>query len=99
MLNTTIFLLVLGVLGVVGIVALLTLMGITFYSYRGSRMGSFRWHLRNMHLKQLSAIACMFFMAMAASYGVIHKSWALLYIILAFKTGTWWARYAVSQRT
>ncbi len=98
MTDTSIFSLALGVLGTVGIIALLTLTGIILYFYRGSRMGSFRWHLRNTRLKQLSALSCMFFFAMAASYGVIHEAWAILYIIFAFKTGTWWLRCAVSQR-
>ena len=98
MTDTSIFSLALGVLGAVGIVVLLTLAGIILYLYHGSRMGSFRWHLRNVRLKQLSALACMFFIAMTASYAVIHDAWAILYIIFAFKTGTWWLRYAVSQR-
>ncbi len=98
MTDTSIFSLTLGVLGTIGIVALLTLTSIILYYYRGSRMGSFRWHLRNVRLKQLSALSCMFFFAMAASYGVIHEAWAILYVIFAFKTGTWWLRCAVSQR-
>ncbi len=99
MIDTFVFLFVLGVLGLVGILTLLTLTGMVLYTYRECRVGSFRWHLRNIRLKQLSALACMFFIAMTASYGVLHEAWAILYIILAFKTGTWWARYAVSQRT
>ncbi len=99
MTNTSIFLLFLGILGAVGIVVLLILTSMILYFYRGSRMGSFRWHLRNMRLKQLSALSCMFFIAMAASYSVIHEAWAILYVIFAFKTGTWWLRCAVSQRT
>lgn len=98
MTDTSIFSLALGVLGAVGIVVLLTLTSMIFYFYRGSRMGSFRWHLRNLRLKQLSALSCMFFIAMTASYAVIHDAWAILYVIFAFKTGTWWLRYAVSQR-
>lgn len=98
MTDTSIFSLTLGVLGTIGIVALLTLTSMILYYYRGSHMGSFRWHLRNIRLKQLSALSCMFFFAMAASYGVIHEAWAILYIIFAFKTGTWWLRCAVSQR-
>ncbi|GAC1430558.1 MAG: hypothetical protein PVS3B3_10660 [Ktedonobacteraceae bacterium] len=98
MADTSIFSLALGVLGAVGMVALLTLTTMIFYFYRGSRMGSFRWHLRNVRLKQLSALSCMFFFAMAASYGVIHEAWAILYIIFAFKTGTWWLRCAVNAR-
>ncbi len=98
MIDTSIFSLALGILGAVGIIALLTLTGMILYFYRGSRMGSFRWHLRNLRLKQLAALSCMFFFAMAASYAVIHEAWAILYVILAFKTSTWWLRYAVSQR-
>ncbi len=98
MIDTSIFSLILGILGAIGIVTLLTLTGMTFYCYRGNRMGSFRWHSRNVRLKQLSALACLFFLAMAASYGVLHDVWAILYIIFAFKTGTWWLRCAMSQR-
>ncbi len=99
MTDTSILSLALGVLGAVGIIILLILTSMILYSYHGSRMGSFRWHLRNVRLKQLSALSCMFFFAMAASYGVIHEAWAILYVIFAFKTGTWWLRCAVSQRT
>ncbi|GAC1650625.1 MAG: hypothetical protein NVS4B12_20590 [Ktedonobacteraceae bacterium] len=99
MTDTSIFSLVLGVLGPIGIMALLAFTCMILYFYRGGRMGSFRWHLRNLRLKQLSAVACMFFFAMAASYGIIHEAWAVLYVIFAFKTGTWWLRCAVSQRT
>ncbi len=98
MTDTSIFSIILGVVGIAGIVALLTLTGITLYTYRGSRIGSFRWHLRNVRLKQLSALACMFFLAMAASYGVIRDAWTILYVIFAFNTGTWWFRFAISQR-
>lgn len=99
MTDTSIFSLILGILGPIGIIALLALTGMILYFYRGSRMGSFRWHARNVRLKHLAALACMFFFAMAASYGVIHEAWAILYVIFAFKTGTWWLRCAVSQRT
>ena len=99
MTDTSIFSLALGVLGTIGIVILLTLTGMILHFYRGNRMGSFRWYLRNMRLKQLAALSCMFFFAMAASYAVIHEAWAILYVIFAFKTGTWWLRCAVSQRT
>ena len=85
MTDTSIFSLALGVLGSVGIVVLLTLTGMILYSYRGIRMGSFRWHLRNVRLKQLSALSCMFFFAMTASYAVIHDAWAILYIIFRFQ--------------
>ena len=98
MVDTSIFSLTLGIMGVTGIVTLLTFTAITIYLYRGSRMGSFRWHLRNIRLKQLSALACLFFLAMAASYGVIRDAWTILYIIFAFNTGTWWFRFAISQR-
>jgi len=98
MIDTSIFSLILGILGGGGIITLLTLAGMTLYYYRDSRLGSFRWHIRNVRLKQLSALACMFFLAMAASYGVLHDVWAILYIIFAFKTGTWWLRCAMIQR-
>lgn len=90
--------LVLGGLGIVGIAALLTLTCLTMWYYRGSRMGSFRWYWRTLRLKHLSALACLFFLAMAASYAVLQSAWAFLYLIAAFKTGTWWLRCAMSQR-
>lgn len=89
----------LSILGVIGIIALLSLAGIALWHYRGSRVGSFRWHLRNLHLKQLSALACFFFVAMAASYGILQEAWAIVYLIIAFQTGAWWLRFALSQRT
>ena len=97
--DTFVFSLALGILGTVGIIVLIMLTSMLLYYYRDSRMGNFRWHLRNVRLKQLSALSCMFFFAMAASYAVIHEAWAILYIIFAFKTGTWWLRCAMSQRT
>lgn len=98
MIDTSIFSLILGILGAIGIVTLLTLTGMTFYCYRGNRMGSFRWHSRNVRLKQLSALACLFFLAMAASYGVLHDVWAILYIIFAFKTATTQLRFYLESR-
>ena len=98
MTNTSVFSLVLGILGTVGIIVFIILTSMILYYYRDSWMGNFRWHIRNIRLKQLSALSCMFFFAMAASYGVIHEAWAILYVIFAFKTGTWWLRCAMSQR-
>ena len=85
-------------LGIVGTIALLTFTGLVLWYYRGSRTGSIRWHWRNLRLKQVSALACLFFLAMAASFAVLHEAWAFVYLIAAFKTGTWWFRIAMSQR-
>ncbi len=85
-------------LGIVGTIALIIFTGMVLWYYRGSRMGSFRWHWRNLRLKQLAALACLFFLAMAASFAVLHEAWAFVYLIGAFKTGTWWFRIAINQR-
>ncbi len=76
----------LGALGIIGIAALLTGVGLVVWHYRGSRM------------KQLSALACLFFLAMAASYGILHEVWGWLYVLGAFKAGTWWLRRVINQR-
>jgi hypothetical protein len=96
--DTSIFSYVLACLGVFGIITLLTLACLVLRNYHGSRFGSFRWYWRSLRLKQLSALATMFFVAMAASYGVIHDAWALFYIVIALKTATWWFRYSVNMR-
>jgi len=88
----------LGALGIIGTAALLTGVGLVVWHYRGSRMGSFRWRWRNWRLKQLSALACLFFLAMAASYGILHEVWGWLYVLGAFKAGTWWLRRVINQR-
>lgn len=84
-------------LGIVGTAALLVVTGLVLWHFRGSRMQSFNWRLRSWRLKQLSAIACLFFLAMAASYWVIQEPWGWFYLILAFKTGSWWLRIAVNR--
>jgi len=87
----------LNALGITGTTVLLIATGFVTWYYRGSRIGSFRWRWRNWRLKQLSALACLFFLAMAASFGVLNEAWAWLYIIGAFRAGTWWLRRAISQ--
>jgi hypothetical protein len=88
----------LGIVGPLGLLTLLILAGIVTHRYWGSRTGSLRWHTRNTRLKQIAAIASFFCLAMAGSYGVIQEIWALIYLIIALKTGTWWIRIAISQR-
>jgi hypothetical protein len=85
-------------LGIVGTATLIILTGTTIWNYRGSPMRSFRWHMRNIRLKQLSAVACLFFLAMSASYALLQDIWGIVYLIAALKTGTWWLRMAISQR-
>lgn len=85
-------------LGLVGTITLLALASTIFWYYRNSRAGSFRWHWRNVRLKQISALACLFFLAMAASYAVLREAWGFIYLIAAFKTGTWWFRLVMLQR-
>jgi hypothetical protein len=48
-------------------------------------------------LKQLAALASLFFLAMAASYMLFLSPWAILYFIVACKTGTWWLRIVITQ--
>ena len=89
----------LNILGMTGTIILLLAAGLVMWYYRGSRTGSFRWRWRNWRLKQLSALACLFFLAMAASYGVLNEAWGWLYVVGAFKTGTWWLRRVITQGT
>jgi hypothetical protein len=84
--------------GIGGAVALLVATGLVLWNYRDSRVQSFNWYLRNWRLKQISAVACLFFVAMAASSWVILDAWGWVYLLVAFKTGTWWFRRALSQR-
>jgi hypothetical protein len=84
-------------LGIAGTTALLVATGLVLWHFRGSRIQSFNWRLRSWRLKQLSAVACLFFLAMATSYWVIQEPWGWFYLILAFKTGSWWLRIAVSR--
>ncbi len=88
----------LGLFGPLGLLTLLIMTAIVARQYRDSRMGSLRWNIRNLRLKQVSALSCLFCMAMAASYGVLQEAWAFLYLIAAFKIGTWWFRLVISQR-
>ena len=88
----------LDTLGPVGTVTLLIITGVVIWRYRNSPLRSFRRRWRNARLKQLSALACLFFLAMTASYGVLHNVWAFISLIAAFKTGTWWLRLVLSQR-
>ena len=94
----TIFSFCLDTLGPVGIVTLLIITGVVMWRYRNSPLRSFRRRWRNARLKQLVAVACLFFLAMTASYGVLRNAWAFIYLIAAFKTGQWWFRLALSQR-
>jgi hypothetical protein len=88
----------LGMLGIIGTIILVITAGSIFWRYRSIRPWSFRWHHRNGRLKQLSAIAFLFYLAMAASYGVLGDVWTWIYFLAAFKTGTWWLRCYISNR-
>src|SRR5258706_16113266 len=79
-------------LGIAGTTALLVGTGLILWHFRGSRIQSFNWRLRSWRLKQLSAVACLFFLAMAASYWVIQELLGWVYLILAVQTGSWWLR-------
>jgi hypothetical protein len=86
---------VLGSLGsaILGIAALRL-----FWQYRDAPFWSFRWHRRTWRQMRLAAIACLFFLAMAASYAVLGQIWAWIYLIAAFKAGNWWLRCVISRR-
>ena len=88
----------LAILGLVGTATLITVAGRVVWFYRGSRQWSFRWHVRNWRMMRLSAIASLFFLAMAASYGVLGDVWAWIYFLAALKTGTWWLRCVINRR-
>jgi uncharacterized BrkB/YihY/UPF0761 family membrane protein len=88
----------LGLFGPLGLFILLIMAGAVAHQYRDSSLGSFRWNMRTIRLKQVSALSCLFCMAMAASYGVLQEAWAFLYLIAAFKIGTWWFRLEITQR-
>lgn len=85
-------------LGITGVLTFLALTAFVLWYYRDSQAGSFRWHWRNARLKQLAALASLFFLAMAASYAVLQQAWGFIYLIVAVKTGTWWLRLLLSQR-
>jgi hypothetical protein len=95
---TQILSLCLAIIGIIGTLSLMATAFILLWFYRGTRFWSFRWHWRNWRLMQLSAIACFFFLAMAASYGVLGQVWAWIYLIAAFKAGSWWLRCVISRR-
>jgi predicted small integral membrane protein len=89
----------LGILGAIGTVALLGITGVVMWRYRNSPLRSFRRRWRNARLKQLSALACLFFLAMTASYGVLRDAWAFVYLIAAFKTATSYLRFLLGERS
>ena len=84
-------------LGISGTVMLVVATGLVMRRYNNGTTQSYNWRLRNWRLKQLSAVACLFFLAMAASYWVIQDAWGWIYLLVAFKTGTWWVRRATSR--
>jgi hypothetical protein len=95
--NTQLISLFLLGLGISGAITLVVATGLVIRHYSDSTVQSFNWRLRNWRLKQLSAIACLFFLAMAASYWVIQEAWGWIYLLVAFKTGLWWLRRATSR--
>jgi hypothetical protein len=88
----------LEIMGIAGTLLLIALAGLIAWYYRGGGMYTFRWHWRSIRMKQLLAVASLFFLAMAASYGLLQEVWGFIYLIAAFKVGTWWFRIAISQR-
>jgi hypothetical protein len=84
-------------LGICGTITLVVAAGLVMRHYSDSPIQSFNWRLRNWRLKQLSAIACLFFLAMAASYWVIQDAWGWIYLLGAFKTGQWWFAHRIRR--
>ena len=84
-------------LGISGTVTLVIATGLVMRHYANSPIQSYNWRLRNWRLKQLSAVACLFFLAMAASYWVIQDAWGWIYLLIAFKTGRWWFGYVIKR--
>jgi hypothetical protein len=97
-LDTTPFAIALGILAILGLGTLLLWSIQIVRYYQNATEGRYQQSMRNAHFKQVTAIACMFCLAMSASYGVIHSAWALIYLLLACKVGTWWFRFAIMQR-
>jgi len=85
----------LGALGLLGTIILLAAAAMVMWRYRHAR--GFQRHVRNWRLKQISAVACLFFLAMSASYWVIQEPLGWIYLLVAFKSGTWWFRRAISR--
>ncbi|HKV59423.1 MAG TPA: hypothetical protein VJO32_14115 [Ktedonobacteraceae bacterium] len=89
----------LGALGLLGTITLLTITGMVLWQYRVSPVNSFQWRMRNWRLKQITAVACLFFLAMSASYWVIQEPLGWIYLLVAAKCGTGWFRRAISRGT
>ena len=87
----------LSALGLLGTILLLATTAMLLWQYRASRANSFHWRVRNWRLKQVSAVACLFFLAMSASYWVIQEPWGWVYLLVSVKCGTWWFRRALSR--
>ena len=95
--NTHVLSQYLSILGILGLVIFITLACAVSWYYHGYPEGSFRWRLRHMYLKQISALASLFCIAMAVSYSLLTEGWAIFYFILACKAGTWWLCYIIDQ--
>jgi hypothetical protein len=95
--STQYFSLCLLILGISGTFALILSTGLVFRRYGTSSTQNFNSLLRNWRLKQLSAIACLFFLAMAASYWVLQDAWGWIYLLFAFKTGQWWFSHVIKR--
>jgi hypothetical protein len=87
----------LGAVGLLGTIILLVTTAMILWRYRSSHANSFQGHVRNWRLKQISAVACLFFLAMSASYWVIQEPWGWVYLLVAVKCGTWWFRRVITR--
>lgn len=95
--NTQLFSTYLLLLGISGLMILLVATNLVMRYYGTSSLQSYNWHLRNWRLKQLTAIACLFCLAMGASYWVIQDAWGWIYLLVAFNTGRWWFSYIIKR--
>lgn len=90
--------LLLNMVGLCGMAGLLLGAGLVLWQFRGYQPWSFGWHTRNSYLRQLSALAAFFFLALAASHALLADGWQWLYFVGAFNTGIWWLRFVISRR-
>lgn len=87
------------IFGITGTATLATSAGVVLWRYHDARRWDFRRRWRNWRLTQLSAIACLFFLAMTASYGLLGEAWTWVYLILTVQTASWWLVRVIAQRS
>ncbi len=87
----------LNILGLTGAIILIVITW-RIHRYYGRGPGqNFHWQMRNWRFKQISAVASLFFLAIASSYWVLQDPWGWVYLLVAFKTGTNWVWRVMMQ--